>query len=90
MLNSMGLAEGWAYLVLALGCSAVFTVNSRQGAAVNSPSAAFELAIALLVLLAMIVKAILSNWWVELAVSILALLVEVWLVTRWWLSREST
>jgi hypothetical protein len=77
----------WQYLLLALVVSGVFLISSRQdvglGAAIG---AGFSQFMALFVLVALVVTALVSKWWIEALVGIAALCVEAWLTKRWWFS----
>ena len=97
MLSMVGLAavadsstyRPWEYLVLSLACAAVFLVSSRQDIGLGATTGViFGQVMALFVLIAMTVKALLGQWWIEAVISTAAFCAELWLVKRWYFSGQ--
>jgi len=81
--------QPWEWLLASLAASAAWLLSSRQdvglGAKTGTVLGQF---LALFFLLGMMVKALLSDWWIQAAISAAALSLEIWLVRRWYFRTE--
>ena len=80
----------WLWLIVSLAASAAWLLSSRQDVGLGATAGAvLGQALALLFLLGMMVKALVNGWWIPAIVTVVALFAEIWLIKRWYFSREA-
>ena len=74
----------WWYLLMSLTTSAVLLLSGRQDRSLGSAWGEFlSLFMAVFALVAMVLKALFSAWWMVAVIALVALGTETWLINRW-------